>query len=96
MGALKTTIRDIFLAEGVLLSLLGLGIGIVLALGLYAAQKYIGLITVPGNFIVEAYPISLRFMDFVTVAVTVVTIGLLAALPPALRAMRVSALIREE
>lgn len=96
MGALKTTIRDIFLAEGVLLSLLGLGIGIVLALGLYAAQKYIGLITVPGNFIVEAYPISLRFMDFVTVAITVVTIGLLAAFPPALRSMRVSALIREE
>jgi lipoprotein-releasing system permease protein len=51
---------------------------------------------VPGNFIVEAYPISLRFMDFVTVAITVVTIGLLAAFPPALRSMRVSALIREE
>lgn len=96
MGALKTTIRNIFLAEGVLLSLLGLGMGILLALGLYAAQKYIGLITVPGNFIVEAYPISLRFIDFVIVAVTVTAIGLLAALPPALRSMRVSALIREE
>ena len=96
MGALKTTIRDIFLAEGVLLSLLGLVIGILLALGLYAAQKYIGLITVPGNFIVEAYPISLRFIDFLTVSITVIVIGLLAALPPALRAMRVSVLIRQE
>lgn len=96
MGALKTTIRDIFLAEGVLLSLLGLAIGNVLAVGLYAAQKYIGLITVPGNFIVEAYPISLRLIDFLVVSVTVIAIGFLAAFPPALRAMRVSSLIREE
>ncbi len=96
MGALTTTIRNIFLAEGVLLSLLGLGIGILLALGLYTAQKTVGIITVPGNFIVEAYPISLRFLDFLTVGITVIAIGLLAALPPALRAMRVSALIREE
>lgn len=96
MGALNTTVRNIFLNEGLLLSIVGLFLGLILAMLLYAAQKTIGIITVPGNFIVEAYPISLRAVDFLIVSVTVVIIGLLASLPPALRAMRVSALIRED
>lgn len=96
MGALNTSVRNIFLAEGVLLSLFGLLMGIVLALALYVAQTTIGIVSVPGNFIVDAYPISLRLIDFVVVSFTVLLIGLLASLPPALRAMRVSALIREE
>jgi lipoprotein-releasing system permease protein len=96
MGALNTTIRNIFLYEGVLLSLLGLAIGLVLAIGLYIAQKTIGIITVPGNFIVSAYPISMRTVDLIVVAATVMAIGFLASLPPALRAMRVPAIIGEE
>lgn len=96
MGALNTTIRNIFLYEGVLLSLLGLVIGLVLAIGLYIAQKTIGIVTVPGNFIVSAYPISMRAVDLAVVAVTVIVIGFLAALPPALRAVRVPAIAREE
>jgi len=96
MGALNTTIRNIFLYEGVLLSLLGLAIGLVLAVGLYTAQKTVGIVTVPGNFIVSAYPISMRAVDLVVVAITVVTIGFLASLPPALRAIRVPTIIREE
>jgi lipoprotein-releasing system permease protein len=96
MGTLNTSIRNIFINEGVLLSLLGLAIGFVLAIGLYLIQTTVGIVSVPGNFIVDAYPISMRVIDFVVVAVTVVIIGLLASLPPALRAMRVSVLIREE
>ncbi len=96
MGARNVTIRDIFLAEGVLLSALGLGIGIVLALILYTLQKTVGIVTVPGNFVVEAYPISIKAIDFIVVAITVLLIGLLASLPPALRAMRVPTILREE
>ena len=96
MGALNATIRNIFLYEGILLSLLGLAIGLVLAIGLYIAQKTVGIVTVPGNFIVSAYPISMRAVDLVVVAITVVIIGFLASLAPALRAMRVPTIIREE
>ena len=96
MGTLNTSIRNIFINEGLLLSLLGLAIGFVLALGLYLIQTTVGIVSVPGNFIVDAYPISMRLIDFVVVTLTVIGIGLLASLPPALRAMRVSALIREE
>ena len=96
MGMLDTSVRNIFINEGLLLCLLGLLIGFVLAIGLYTLQTTVGIVSVPGNFIVDAYPISMRVSDFLIVAITVVVIGLLASLPPALRAMRVSALIREE
>lgn len=96
MGALDQMVRNIFLKEGALLCLLGIAIGFVVALLTYAAQKTFGLVAIPGSFIVEAYPISIRMIDFLVVATTVLVIGLLASIPPALRAMRVSALIREE
>ncbi|MDX1940158.1 MAG: FtsX-like permease family protein [Saprospiraceae bacterium] len=96
MGALDKMVRNIFLNEGVLLCLLGISIGFALALITYLAQKTFGLVGIPGNFIVEAYPISIRGIDFLVVALTVLFIGLLASIPPAIRAMRVSALIREE
>lgn len=96
MGATNATVRNIFLKEGLLLSGLGLSIGFVLAILLYLAQKQFDLIGIPGSFIVNAYPISLRWGDFVLIAITVLAIGLLASLPPALRAVRVPAMIREE
>jgi lipoprotein-releasing system permease protein len=96
MGAFDTTIRNIFLNEGLLLSGLGIGVGFVVAVGTYGAQKLFGIVSIPGNFIVEAYPISMRFIDFTTVALTVLAIGLLASVAPALRAQRVPTIVREE
>lgn len=96
MGARDETIRSIFLTEGFLLSALGIFIGFLLALMIFLVQKSFGIVSIPGDFIIEAYPISMRGLDFLIVALTVMAIGLLASVPPALRAMRVSALIREE
>lgn len=96
MGAQDRTIRNIFLNEGLLLSALGIIIGIVTAFLIYGVQKSVGIVSIPGDFIVEAYPISLRIPDFVIVALTVLVIGLLASMPAARKAMSVSALIREE
>ncbi|MEO0779605.1 MAG: ABC transporter permease, partial [Bacteroidota bacterium] len=79
-----------------LLCLLGLAIGISVALALYVAQKTVGIITIPAGFIVDTYPISMRWPDLVVVSVTVIIIGLLASLPPALTASRVPAIIQEE
>lgn len=96
MGAVDATIRNIFLNEGLLLCVVGIAIGFLLAIATYGAQKTFGLVGIPGNFIVEAYPISMRFVDFMVVALTVAAIGLLASIPPALRAVRVPTIIREE
>ncbi len=96
MGAQDNMVRNIFLNEGLLLCTLGLGIGFFLAILIFIIQKTIGLVTIPGNLIVDAYPISMRAADFMVVAVTVILIGLIASLPPALSAKRIPPIILEE
>ena len=96
MGAQTVTIRNIFLQTGLMLSLLGLLIGFGVAVLLFFLQKKYSLISVPVGFIIDAYPIAMRPLDFMIVAATVLGIGILAAWPASRRAMRVDALIREE
>jgi lipoprotein-releasing system permease protein len=96
MGAPDNTIRNIFLNEGFLLCLLGIASGFFIAIAIYTIQKTVGIVSIPGNFIVEAYPISMRLPDFLIVTATVVAIGLLASVPPAIKAKGVPAIIREE
>ncbi len=96
MGAQATTVRNIFLHTGLLLSLLGLFIGFGIATILYYLQKEYSLISVPVGFVIDAYPIAMRPLDFVIVTATVLGIGSLAAWPASRRAMQVDALIREE
>ena len=96
MGATENTVRNIFLAEGGLLCGLGIAIGFGFAILAFLLQKSFGIVSIPGNMLVDAYPISMRFVDFLVVAITVLIIGLLASLPPALKAKRVSPIVREE
>ncbi len=96
MGANDRAVHRIFLGEGLLLTVLGLASGIVLALTLYAVQKTWGIVTIPQGFLVESYPIAMRLADFLPVTITVLSIGLLASLAPAARAVRVPAFLREE
>ncbi len=96
MGAMDRTIRNIFMNEGLLLSFLGIISGFVLAIILYILQITVGIITIPGDFVIEVYPISMRLFDFIIVTLTVATIGLLASILPAQHAKRIPAMMREE
>lgn len=96
MGATDGMVYRIFLFEGSLLTLLGMGIGLILAIALYFAQKNYGIVSIPEGFLVESYPISMRASDFLPVAATVLGIGLLASLLPARRAAQVPAFLRAE
>ncbi len=98
MGATSTMIRNIFLGEGLLLSLLGVGIGFALAIAACLLQQKFGFIRLQGSdsFLIEAYPVSMQLWDFIVVFITVVLIGTLAALLPAVRASRISSIIRGE
>ena len=95
MGASDKTVRNIFLNEGLLLSLLGMGIGFAIAIILYILQKTFKIIPSPG-FIVDAYPITMRFSDFIVVMITVLVVGLIASIAPALKAGSIPAVVREE
>ncbi|MBE2207125.1 MAG: ABC transporter permease [Saprospiraceae bacterium] len=96
MGGTDRLVRNIFLLEGILLCIIGIVAGFLLSGGIYVAQKQLGIVSIPGNLVIDSYPISMRFSDLPVVAATVLGIGLLASLPPALRAVRVPALMREE
>ena len=96
MGANNTVVERIFLMEGLLLCGLGLVVGFVLALVIYIAQTTIGLVSIPGNMVIQAYPISIRGIDFMVVGITVILIGLVASIPPALRTRSIPPIILEE
>ncbi len=96
LGASPQLIRNIFLKEGVLISSLGLFIGFSIALLIYSLQKYKGVIEIPANTIVNAYPISAHFSDFLATAIAVFAIGFLAALPAASQAARFPVFIKED
>jgi len=96
MGATDAMVRRIFLLEGFLLTVLGMAIGFLLAGTLYFIQKNWGIVTIPDGFMVSSYPISMRLSDFLPVCLTVLGIGVLAAILPARRAVQVPAFLREE
>ena len=82
MGAPEPMLRSIFLWEGWLVSLLGMVIGLVLGILLVWLQDRFGLIAMPGNFIVQAYPVVLKATDILWTVVGVAGIGFLMALIP--------------
>ena len=89
MGAHEGMIRRIFLAEGLLLAVIGLAGGILVALLLFYLQTRYKLVPIEGkSFLIDHYPVRLVFSDFLLVSVTVVGIGLLASWFPALKASR--------
>lgn len=97
MGATDQMIWRIFLMEGVLMSAIGLIIGLVLAIGIYVVHKQLphGLISLAQGFVQPAYPASLRIGDLIMVSITVLFIGGLAGLIPANKARKISATFSE-
>ena len=97
MGATDGMIWRIFLLEGILMSGIGLVIGLFLAISLYFVHKGLphGLISLSQGFVQPAYPASLRLSDILMVSVTVLFIGGLAGLIPANKARKVSAKFSE-
>jgi lipoprotein-releasing system permease protein len=87
MGADKGLLQKIFLAEGMLLSFIGMAGGIAIALVLYFLQTRFKLVPLEGaTFLIDYYPVKLILSDFMLVAATVLMIGILASWIPARRA----------
>lgn len=80
MGATDNLVRRVFVLEGWLVSLLGMAIGLVIGLGLALAQQHLGLVKMPGNYLVDSYPVVVQPLDIVFVILSVALIGLAVAL----------------
>ena len=95
IGANQYLVRNIFLKIGLLLSGMGMVIGIIAALNIYFLQKTYGILPIPEGFVVTSYPMSLRGTDFLAIAAVIALIGIIASLPAALKAVQVPAVFRE-
>ncbi|MDO5524060.1 MAG: ABC transporter permease [Bacteroidia bacterium] len=85
MGASNNLISRIFLYEGWLIAFFGIVAGIVVGLSLCLLQQHFGLLrlsNVPGAYVVDAYPVIVRFWDIVTVFVVVSIISLITVFYP--------------
>ena len=84
LGANLKTIRQIFLTEGWLITIVGAIIGLILGWFVCWLQIKFELVRLQGNasFIIDAYPIKIIWTDFLMIYVTVITIGFIAAWYP--------------
>ncbi len=82
LGAKDSLIRRIFFEEGWLIIMLGAVAGIAVGLGLCFAQQYFGIISMPGHFVVQAYPVVIRPGDIFITFAGIALIGLfITAIP---------------
>ena len=97
LGGNNRFIQKIFLSEGLLIGILGGIAGIVLALIIAWLQINYKLIPLQGgSFLIDYYPVKLKWADFVLVAVTVLFIAILASWIPARKAARQEFSLRAE
>lgn len=84
IGAPEKTIQQIFFYEGLLITSLGGGLGLVLGVGLCLVQQQYGIIQLgeQGAFIVNAYPVELQWLDVALIMATVLCIGVLLTYIP--------------
>jgi len=95
MGATPVHIRRIFITVGLLLALAGALIGMILGLIVSLIQIRFGFISMGDGFM-DAYPVALKGADFILVLITVLSIGLIAAIYPARKAARQLMIFRDE
>ena len=82
LGAPEALLRRIFLLEGILISLLGMLIGLVVGIAAVLLQQRFGFVAMPGNFAVTSYPVALKLSDILWTVAGVSSIGLLMAMIP--------------
>jgi lipoprotein-releasing system permease protein len=97
LGGNNSFIQKIFLSEGLLIGIIGGVAGIILALIIAWLQINYHIIPLEGgSFLINYYPVKLKWPDFVLVAITVLFIALLASWIPARKAARQEFSLRSE
>lgn len=77
MGASKQLLVRIFAGEGMLLTITGCIIGTLLGVGFALGQQHYGWIKIPGNMLLESYPVDMSWADVAMVNIIMIAIGLM-------------------
>ena len=92
MGADNHLIQKIFVNEGLLISVAGGLIGLLLGIILVLLQQKFGFVKfgTGGNYVVDAYPVLLKFKDVLLIFATILVVGCTSAFLTVRHAMRKS------
>ncbi len=82
LGASKSLLRRIFILEGMLISLSGAIIGLILGIVFCLLQQKFGFITVQQNISSHPYPVHLIASDILIVLLSIVSLSFIAAYYP--------------
>lgn len=85
MGAEDGLIRRIFLSEGMLITWVGLAIGLLIGVMFVWLQHQYGIVPLEGSF-VEYFPVELKLLDCIQVALVITLLGFLASIYPSIKA----------
>ncbi len=90
MGADKHLIQRIFLNEGLLISVAGGIIGLLLGIILVLLQQQFGFVKfgTGGNYVVDAYPVLLKLKDVLLIFATILAVGCTSAFLTVRHALR--------
>jgi len=88
MGAQPRHVLRVFLVDGAYIGLIGMTAGVAMGIGLSLLVRYFGVALDPEVYYIQAIPVVVDPVEVSVVAGSVTVISVLAALFPALQAMR--------
>lgn len=94
MGADRSLLRRIFIYEGMSISFVGGVAGMIFGAVICLLQQTFHIVKLGGDgagYIIPYYPVQMRFIDFVTVLVTVIAVSLFTSLIPTHNIKKLSA-----
>lgn len=89
LGATNSLIRRIFITEGFLLGFIGCVVGLSVGLLICWLQEEYQLVGIAGgSFLINHYPVLVKYSDLIMIFITVISIAILASWFPAYRAAK--------
>lgn len=87
LGAKDSLIKRIFFEEGWMIIMFGALTGLAVGILLCLIQQYVGVIRMPGNFVVQYYPVVIKFADILITLAGISLIGLFITAIPTRRTL---------
>lgn len=82
LGADNKLIRNVFMGEGFLITVIGATIGLVLGLVVCLLQKKFHMVEFDDQYVIPYYPIDMQIKDFIWIVSLILMIGFFAAIYP--------------
>jgi len=80
IGMDQKGIRNTFITEGFLIALVGILVGLLLGFIICFLQQEFGIVKMGSNYVINAFPVAMRWQDFIATTIVVCLLSLLSVL----------------